>query len=194
VILEGILTTIDCDGRPHVAPMGATVDDQASAVWGRMLLRPFRSSMSFRNLERTGEAVFHVTDDVLLLARAALGSLTRLPPLRRAASVDGWIVADACRWYELRVARISGTLERADIETTIVDQGRARDFLGFNRAKHAVVEGAILATRVGIVPDEEIVGGFQRLAALIEKTGGPQEREAWQFLSQYIRDRLGPDQ
>ena len=36
-------------------------------------LRPYRSSTTYQNLKARGEGVFHVTDDVLLLAQTAIG-------------------------------------------------------------------------------------------------------------------------
>jgi hypothetical protein len=68
----------------------------------------------------------------------------------------------------------------------VVESGRIRDFFGFNRAKHAVVEAAILATRIGLIASDEITAEFNRLAPLIEKTGGEHERKAFQFLQDYL--------
>jgi uncharacterized protein len=68
----------------------------------------------------------------------------------------------------------------------VVDRGTIREFFGFNRAKHAVVEAAILATRTAFLPPEEIRGEFARLAVLVEKTGGPREHEAFEFLERFI--------
>ena len=67
---------------------------------------------------------------------------------------------------------------------------RLRDFFGFNRAKHAVVEAAILATRIGILDADHIRGEFERLAVLVEKTGGHQERRAFAFLQSYLAEQL----
>ena len=76
-LLEGIVTTRNADGSPHLAPMGPIVDKQFDAL----LLRPFRSSTTYLNLKRTGQGVLHVTDDVELFARAAVGELRPLPRL-----------------------------------------------------------------------------------------------------------------
>jgi len=51
-----------------------------------------------------------------------------------------------------------------------------------NRAKHAVVEAAILATCTAFVPPDEIEGECRVLAFLVEKTGGPQEHAAFDLL------------
>ena len=193
MLLEGIVTTTGADGGPHVAPMGALVDDPRDKALERIVLRPYRSSTTYSNLARTGEAVFHVTDDVELLARAAVKAVERLPALYPAEAVHGWIVADACRWYALRAARIDATGPRAEIAADVVDQGRLRDFWGFNRAMHAVVEGAILASRIGLLPGEQIRAEFDRLAVLVAKTAGPRERQAWEFLVEYADRRLGEE-
>jgi hypothetical protein len=153
-------------------------------------LRPYRTSATYRNLQRTGEGVFHVTDDVLLLAQAAVGDPDPPPELRVAAAVAGKILVDACRWYAFRVERTDEEGERARMECHVVDHGRNRDFFGFNRAKHAVVEAAILATRTGLLPAEEFRREFGRMAVIVEKTGGERERRAFRLLQTYVSKEL----
>jgi hypothetical protein len=190
LIVEGILTTLCADGLPNIAPMGPRVDRELS----RLTLRPFQTSTTFKNLKRTGQGVFHVVDDVELLARAAVGAIASPPKLRPAKRVEGVVLADACRWFELRVERLDDSQERTTIECRVEARGEHRPFFGFNRAKHAVVEAAILATRVGIVPGETILQELVRLAAPVEKTGGVQERGAFEYLREYIENRLRPRQ
>ena len=67
-----------------------------------------------------------------------------------------------------------------------------RPFFGFNRAKHAVLEAAILATRIGILPDDEIRREMERLAIPVEKTAGQQERRAFEFLRQNTSHKPRP--
>jgi hypothetical protein len=178
MILEGIVTTTATDGTTHIAPMGPRVDPEMR----HLLLRPFRTAQTYRNLKRLGEGVFNVTDDVLLLARAALGPVEPAPALGPAAQVKGQVLQDACRFYEFRVVAIDEREERVRMEAEVVYAGRLRDFLGFNRAKHAVVEAAILATRTAFLPHTEIEAEFRKLAVIVDKTGGPQEQEAMAFL------------
>lgn len=185
-LLEGIVTTLDADGTPHIAPMGPMVDAGVT----RLLLRPYRTSTTYANLKRSGVGVLHVTDDVDLLARAAVGRLDPLPPLIEAEAIPGVILAGACRWYAFRVESLDDRDERTRIVARVVDRGRLRDFFGFNRAKHAVVEAAILATRVHILDADFIRSELTRLATLVDKTGGRQERGAFQFLRQYVDGAL----
>src|SRR5262245_40070583 len=137
MILEGIVTTVSPDGAVNIAPMGPAIEPAADLV--RFTLRPYRTSTTYRNLKHAPEGVLHVTDDVLQLAQAAVGSIEPAPELFAAKIVHGLVLANACRWYEFRVARLNDDNDRTTIECTVVHTGRIRDFLGFNRAKHAVV-------------------------------------------------------
>src|SRR4051794_6895433 len=123
-LLEGIVTTLNEDRSPHVAPMGPIVD----AGFTRLLLRPYRTSVTYQNLKRTRQGVLHVTDDVELFARAAVGQLAEMPRFVAAKPIDGVILEDACRWYAFRVISIDDGAERTEIAAETVDQGRRRDF------------------------------------------------------------------
>jgi hypothetical protein len=182
MILEGIVTTLSPAGEVHIAPMGPRVDPDGK----RFVLRPFRTAQTYQNLKSHGEGVLHVTDDVLLLARAALGKLDPLPALVPASKVRGHVVRDACRFFEFRTVSIDESAERVAIEAEVIHSGRIRDFFGFNRAKHAVVEAAILATRTDFLPLAEILAEYHKLAIIVDKTGGCQEREAFAFLREHV--------
>jgi uncharacterized protein len=181
-IVEGIVTTLNADGAPNISPMGPIVDERLDRFW----LRPFRTSTTYQNLKRTGQGVFHITDDVLLLAHAAVGKLEPLPRTAPAVNVEGVILSDACRWYAFEVESLADAQERTSIVAHVVDRGVQREFLGFNRAKHAVVEAAILATRVHILDPHEIMAEFDRLAPLVAKTGAASEHEAFDFLRRHV--------
>lgn len=185
MILEGIITTMNADGSVNISPMGPRVDPSQS----EFLLRPYQTSTTYRNLKRTGQGVFHVTDDVELLARAAVGTPEPLPDMTAARGVEGRILSDACRWYALKVSSLDDSRQRTEIVCEVVDQGRLRDFFGFNRGKHAVVEAAILATRTEFLPAEEVFDQFARLQVLVEKTGGPAEHRAFEFLQAFVAEK-----
>jgi hypothetical protein len=182
MILEGIVTTVSPSGEVNIAPMGPRVD----ADMHRFLLRPYPTSQTCRNLKARGEGVLHVTDDVLLLARAALGPVAPPPTLMPATKVRGLVLSGACRFYEFRVRSIDESEERVRIEAEVVHCGRLRDFVGFNRAKHAVVEAAILATRTDFLPLDEVEADYRKLATIVDKTGGEQEREAFDLLRRHV--------
>jgi hypothetical protein len=92
----------------------------------------------------------------------------------------------SARYYEFRVTEVNDREERATIRAETVASGRLRDLFGLNRAKHAVVEAAILASRISILPIDAIRDDLRRLAPLVDKTGGPDERRAFDLLRAFI--------
>jgi hypothetical protein len=183
MILEGIVTTLAPDGAVHIAPMGPVLfPPYVLEIGNSFELRPFQTARTFANLQAHPEGVLHVHDDVLLLARSAVGPVDPLPEQLPAVSVRGAVLAGACRAYEFRITHRDESQPRARLQAEVLRIHRLRDFFGFNRAMFAVLEAAILATRVGLLPTEQIEADFARLAVLVQKTGGPREHEAFEFL------------
>jgi hypothetical protein len=186
MILEGIVTTQNSAGDVNVAPMGPIVDESMQTI----VLRPFQTSTTYRNLKGHPFGVLHVVDDVLLLARTAISQLPDTPETFQALTIPGRVLKSACRWYEFRVESLDDSQDRTHIEARVVHAARLRDFFGFNRAKHAVLEAAILATRIHILPADEIRSQFDALRSPVEKTAGDQERTAFQLLDEYVQSSL----
>jgi hypothetical protein len=183
MILEGIVTSGDGNGSWNVAPMGPIVDEALT----HLVLRPFQTSRTYQNLKQNPCGVFHVVDDVLLLARAAIGALPEFPEYFPAEKIDGRVLKAACRWYEFEIDACDDSQPRVTMQARVVHCGRLRDFFGFNRAKHAVLEAAILATRTHLITPAELASDFERLRVIVEKTAGPQEREAFALLESFVR-------
>ena len=178
MVLETVVTTINPDGTINCAAMGVEWGEQ------RIVIKPFRGTRTLRNLRATPAAVVHLTDDILLFSQAALGDPH--PPTRPAAHVEGAILEDACSWREVRVEAIDDG-ERARVTTEVVGSGSGREFLGFSRACHAVLEASILASRARLLDAEEIQAELGRLQVLVDKTAGAREREAMA----YVRAMVG---
>ena len=183
MILEGIVTTTDEAGRMHVAAMGPWVDEaeRYAAAITRLVLRPFATSQTAVHLAARPEGVFHLVDDVLLLARTVVGG-HEPPPARPARAVCGWVLEDACRAYEFRADTVDAAQERFRLEARVVAEHAGRPFIGFNRAAHAVIEGAILVTRLHLLGSDEVTRRLDELFVLVEKTGGSREHEAFGLL------------
>jgi hypothetical protein len=181
VIVETIVTTRGADGVINFAPMGVE--------WGEdiIVLKPFLETTTFRNLTATGVAVINLTDDAMLFAQAAISN-PQFPSIP-AIAVSGVVLEAACSWRELQVSSIDATPPRSRIESRVVHRGTRRDFIGFNRARNAILEAAILATRTHLLPREQIRDEFARLQIIVDKTAGPREREAMELLTQYVSSR-----
>jgi uncharacterized protein len=183
MIVETVMTTINPDGTVNCAAMGVEWGEEA------IVIKPYRATRTLRNLRRHGEGVVNLTDDILLFAQAALGDPH--PPTRPAAAIDGAVLADACSWREVAVDAIDATGPRARVTSRVVGRGTRREFIGFNRACHAVLEASILASRVRRLPVDKIRAELQRLAVLVDKTAGPRERAAMDCVLAHVRAAVG---
>jgi hypothetical protein len=179
VILETIVTSIAADGAVNCAPMGVEWGDAA------IVLKPFLETATYRNLMATRAAVVNLTDDVRVFARAAISN--PVYPTMPAAVVRGVVLADCCSWREVEVRSVDSTPPRSRIETVVVHRGTRREFIGFNRARHAVLEAAIYATRLHVLPRAFIDSELVRLQIIVDKTAGTQELEAMALLTDYAR-------
>jgi uncharacterized protein len=184
LVVETVVTTRNPDGTINCAAMGVG--------WGEVVLeiRPYLKTRTYRNLAAGGDAVVHLVDDILLFAQAALGDPH--PPVRPAEVVDGAVLQEACSWREVRVAAIDDTPPRARVRASVVGAGTGREFLGLNRARHAVLEASILASRAGMLPRETIAAQLADLQVLVDKTAGPREREAMAFVVRHAEAAMGP--
>ena len=181
MIIESIVTTVDAEGRVNCAPMGVEWGDDV------IILKPFLDTATYRNVVATEAAVVNLIDDARVFARAAISNPEY--PTKPATVIRGVVLADGCSWRELTVRTIDSTPPRSRIEMTVVHRGVTREFIGFNRARHAVLEAAIYATRVHLLSREFIESEMTRLQVIVDKTAGPDEREAMALLADYIQSR-----
>jgi hypothetical protein len=179
VIVESIVTTLGADGSVNCAPMGVE--------WGEeiIVLKPFLETATYRNVLATGAAVVNLVDDARVFARAAISNPEY--PTIPADVVRGVVLSDCCSWRELTVRSIDSTPPRSRIETSVVHRGVRREFIGFNRARHAVLEAAIYATRLHLLERAFLESEIARLQVIVDKTAGPDEREAMALLTEHMR-------
>lgn len=158
-----------------------------------IVLKPFLETATYRNVVSTRAAVVNLIDDVRVFARAAISNPDY--PTVAASVVRGVVLADCCSWRELEVASIDTTPPRSRIETMVVHRGVRREFIGFNRARHAVIEAAIYATRLHLLPRAHVESELARLQTIVDKTAGSREVEGMALLVSYIQSwwRSSPD-
>lgn len=181
MIREVIVSTVGRTGQPHLAPMGVhEVEDNMLAIL------PFRPSTTLDNLLDTRCAVINCTDDVRIFAGCLTG--------RR-----DWPLVPATR---MACPRLATCLSHAEVELVSVadDDIRPRllcrplhseqhaPFQGFNRAQFAVLEAAILVSRLDMLPWTKIETELEYLRVIHGKTAGTTEREAWEWLMEAVTD------
>ena len=180
-IFETVVTTCSPAGAVHVAPMGVRyVDD-------RVVLKPFRPSTTLDNILASGMAVLNLLTDVRVFAGCVTG--------RRA-----WPTIDAHLAGEPRAVRLATALEHVVLRLESQDDDAQRPTLrlarlrgerhaawpGFNRAQAAVIEGAVLVSRLHLLPSAKIESEMAYLQIAIDKTAGPSEHEAWGWLREAV--------
>ena len=188
MILESIVTTRDRSGRPHIAPMGVHV------IGADLIILPFRPSRTLDNLLATEVAVINACEDVRVFAGCLTGR--RDWPLVPAERIDCPRLKDCLTHTEVALERVEEDPVRPRLYCRPVHQVMHAPFPGFNRAQHAVLEAAILVSRLHLLPWEKIAAELAIHQSAVEKTAGPREQEAWRWLMEKVRafeqDRSAP--
>jgi uncharacterized protein len=181
-LIETVVTTTGDDGVVNCAAMGVRWGDDELVFW------PFEGTRTLRNLRFRGEAVVHLTDDVLLFVQAALGHPE--PSMRPASVVNGSVIEDVNAWREVLVTEITPESQRSEVRARVVASGiGTRQPLGLCRARHAAVEASILASRLRWLGADHVVAELARLQELVDKTAGPCERAAMDYVRRYVAER-----
>ena len=182
MIRETILTTASRDGRVHIAPIGIIADGEG---W---IIAPFHPSVTIDNLREVPFAVANYTDDVRIFAGCLTGR--RDWPTVASDKVPVPRLAAALAHAELAVAAVTEDAQRPRFHCRVVHRATHAPFEGLNRAKAAVVEAAILVSRLDLLPRDKIEQEMAFLATAVSKTAGPAEQEAWDWLVERVRGRF----
>ncbi len=181
-IRETILTTISAAGDVHIAPLGII---EAGEHW---MVAPFRPSTTLENLEANGIAVANYTDE----ARIFAGCLTGRKDWPVTA-IEGCPVPRLEAALSHDVLEVVSTMQdetRPRLTCRVASSATHRPYKGMNRAKAAVLEAAILASRLHMLPSEKIEDEIVYLKIAIDKTAGDDERQAFDWLLTRIIDHL----
>jgi hypothetical protein len=187
MIRESIITTLSASGDVHIAPMGVMWQGDVA------ILAPFRPSQTLNNLTASPVAVINHSDDVRVFAGCLTGR--RDFPVRPADRVRGAVLVGALSHQEVAVETVEADTQRPRFRCHVVHEAAHAPFRGFNRAQAAVIEAAILVSRLELLPFEKIEREMAYLAIAVGKTAGPIEQEAWSWLAAYadaFRDRHPP--
>jgi hypothetical protein len=178
LIRETIVITASRDGRAYVAPIGliAEVDD-----W---IIAPFRPSTTLDNLVAVPFATASNTDDVRVFAGCLTGRYTW--PTVAAEEVPVPRLANALSHIELAVIDVKEDPQRPRLRCRVVRSISHAPFQGFNRAQAAILEAAILVSRLRMLPRDRIERELAYLRSAVEKTAGPREAEAWSWLTEKV--------
>ncbi len=173
-IRECIVTTVEEDGNVHIAPMGIHETRE------QFIILPFKPSITLSNLERQGTAALNYTDDVRIYAGCLTGRSDW--PTCSTKLIQGARLENCLAHTELEVISKTADPVRPRYLCKAVHEATHAPFHGYNRAQSAVIELAILVSRLHMLPEEKISQEIEYLKTGIEKTAGSREQEAWNWL------------
>lgn len=177
-IVETIVTTSDQAGNVHIAPLGLIADGD------HWIIAPFKPSKTLENLRAHPFAAASHTDDVRVFAGSVTGR--KEWPLTPTTTIKGGRLAECVSHWELKVDDIIEDDLRPRFRCKIVHQEIHKAWEGFSRAQAAVLELAVLTTRLKMLPPEKIESELKYLEIAISKTAAPREDEAWSWLMEKI--------
>jgi hypothetical protein len=174
LIRETIVVTADTAGIPHIAPLGLIAEGE------HWIIAPFRPSTTLDNLRARPAAVANLTDD----ARVFAGCLTGRRDWPLVATAPGFPprLLKALAHWELEVVETREDAQRPRFICRVARSEAHAAYEGFNRAFAAVVEAAVLVSRLDFLPRLEIEAEFARLRIIVGKTAGAREAEAFSWL------------
>lgn len=178
MIQEVLITTINAAGMPHIAPMGIHKEE------GLYAILPFKPSATLDNILLSGSAVINFCDDVRIFAGCLTGR--REWSLLATDSFKGFYLETALAHTELVLDSFDDDELRPKLLCKEIKTFNHRPFQGFNRAQFAVLEAAILVSRLGRLPWHKIEDELSYLRIGLDKTAGAHEREAWDWLMETI--------
>ena len=178
MIYETIVTSVDAMGVPHVAPFGISM--QGSLV----VISPYKPSSTMANILVSHHAVMNLTDDVRVFAAALTGRSAW--NLVAADKVVGVRLGTCLAHKELKLVDVVDHPLRPQLFLQVEHEVQHQAFQGFNRAQAAVIELAVLVSRLTRLPMDKIEQEIGYLHIAIEKTAGPRELEAWYWLMEAV--------
>ena len=178
MIQEIIVTTTNEDGSTHIAPMG--IQEESELI----IIAPFKPSATLENIKRNKSAVINRVDDVRIFAGCLTGRKDW--PLVPAEKIKEQRLEAALSHVELGLERVEDDELRPRFYCNKIIEINHKPFQGFNRAQSAVLEAAILVSRLHMLTKEKIEQEIEYLTIAIDKTAGENEKVAWKWLMERI--------
>jgi hypothetical protein len=174
------MSTVSLAGESHVTPFGVKYEGDL------IVISPYKPSTTLDNILATKCAVMNLTDDVRVFA----GALTNRQPwqLIQANKISAGRLVDCLAHVELELVEMRDDATRPHLLMRKVAEYNHQPFTGFNRAQAAVIELAVLVSRLHLLSREKIENEMQYLLIAVHKTAGERELEAWGWLTQKIDD------
>lgn len=180
MIFETIITSVDLTAKPHVTPFGVHYEGD------NIVISPYKPSTTLDNILATKCAVMNLTDDVRVFAAALTNK--KIGELVQANKIKCFRLLDCLAHVELQLIEIHDDATRPQLIMQKVAAFNHKPFAGFNRAQAAVIELAVLVSRLHLLPKDKIMLEIEYLKIAMNKTAGEREIEAWAWLTETIEN------
>ncbi|MDD1762140.1 MAG: DUF447 family protein [Methanothrix sp.] len=174
--INEIIATTEVSGRINAAPIGIIRDEDS------LFVRLFLGTHTYENVLTRGWFVANVTHDSWIFAETALEDL---PPEYFDRREDLPILKDAEAWGLFKCEPFASDIIIAKVEL-IKGEAVRRDFRACNRGANLVIEAAVAATRYLALRTDSYYIELMKLQRIINRCGGPREREAMDRLMDRI--------
>ena len=185
MIFETIIATVDLAGEPHITPFGVRYEGDL------VVIAPYKPSITLDNILATKCAVINLADDVRFFAAALTYrkfANRKAGELVQANKIKGFRLADCLAHVELELVELRDDATRPQLFMQKVAEFNHRPFAGFNRAQAAVIELAVLVSRLHLLPKDKIMNEIEYLKIAMDKTAGEREMQAWGWLTEAIEN------
>ena len=187
MIVETVLSSISQDGKVNFAPIGVHIPDTTSHLSEikEIEIRLYSGSVTFSNLKTMAEGVINFTDDISIFVDTALFS--KALPTAPSYMVRPPRMAEAKTVWEFSVTSFNDSTEPARVVGKVLYfEDLTAGFTGFCRARGAILEATIVATRIQWTPVNKIEESWHLWQEVVVKTGGVREQQAFQKVSDYF--------
>ena len=182
-ISEVIVTTKSGAGAPNAAPIGL-ITQRTEADTTSYSVKLYRGSQTLANVLETRTLAANVTDDVVAFVTAAFTDVhaadftvyEAMPVLKEA---NAWIIfsvtseAEYAEYFRFLLRPVRIKITRKVVKA-------------MNRGRNAVLEAAVIATRIHRAQNErakaEMQEQIKKYRELVKKCGGPREHAAMSIL------------
>ena len=182
-ISEVIVTTKSGSGAPNAAPIGLITrrTEAGDLIYSVKL---YRGSQTLLNVLATGTLAANVTDDMVVFVTAAFGEL-------RIADFTDFAAVPVLKEANARIVfSVTSEEEHAEYVRFLLQPERIKinrkAVTAINRGRNAVLEAAVIATRMHRAQDErakaEMREKIKKYRELVMKCGGPHEHAAMRLL------------
>ncbi len=110
--------------------------------------------------------------------------------LKKSKKIEGHYLQHTLAHCEVELTHVGEDPVRPKLFCTAVHRVNQEPFTGFNRAQFSVLEAAILLSRITRLSPAKIHTELEYLHIGFNKTAGPREREAWDWIAKAIEQKL----